>query len=506
MVSNAVKHKVRKIVGYVLEGGPCMAQHVHVLVYNNSLSNVWRGLMERLYYVKDGAGGFEACPKPEPGIFSTLTSFTKGVCRYLPRHATPMTVEQFIGCYSGSKKKRYQRAADTLRTRPLRRNDANLGTFIKGEFYNATNKSDPCTRLIQPRSVFYLLETGRYLKPIEKLIYRAIDLLFGYHAVLKCDNPLKRAETVRGYWNEFMDPVYVGYDAKRFDQHVSTEALEFEHSIYKAPYKSDSYFSTIINWQLNNRGYARTPDGLVVYEQQGCRMSGDMNTALGNVILMCAVTKHFMDDLGIKYRFIDDGDDCGVFVEREHLALLDELPAHHLRYGFEMEVEPPAYRMEEIEFCQSRPIHIGEDKWVMVRNIHKAMLQDMLHIDKDWARLDELRHSIGLCGLSLNEGLPIMDAFYRSMLTEDVRSNVVERLMLERHGDFYHCVGSHTLSTSFVVNTDAARVSIYYAFGILPDLQVHLEDTFRAAKIQSHPVQTLNHNAKSTDRIAYTLD
>jgi hypothetical protein len=45
----------------------------------------------------------------------------------------------------------------------------------------------------------------------------------------------------------------------------------------------------LLKWQLQNKGFARTIDGLIKYSVEGCRMSGDMNTALGNCTIMCAL-------------------------------------------------------------------------------------------------------------------------------------------------------------------------------------------------------------------------
>jgi hypothetical protein len=115
-----------------------------------------------------------------------------------------------------------------------------------------------------------------------------------------------------------------------------------------------------------------------------------MNTALGNVFLMCSITHHYLEGLGIKYRFINDGDDCGVFLEASNLHLLDDLPAHHLAYGFEMDVEDPVYELEHVEFCQSRPINLGDGNWMMVRNIHKAIQNDWLNVNSvDYASLND---------------------------------------------------------------------------------------------------------------------
>lgn len=69
---------------------------------------------------------------------------------------------------------------------------------------------------------------------------------------------------------------------------MSVQALKWEHSIYNAMFRSDE-LAELLGWQLTNKGFARTTDGLIKYEVKGCRMSGDMNTALGNCMIMCAL-------------------------------------------------------------------------------------------------------------------------------------------------------------------------------------------------------------------------
>jgi hypothetical protein len=388
-----------------------------------------------------------------------------------------MTKEQFLSYYAGAKRTRYERASEVAEARPLRRSDGFTGLFIKAELYNASAKSNPCTRLIQPRRPEYLYELGRYIKPIEKRVYKNIDKLFGHHVVLKCDNPVQRGRVIEEYWNEFNDPVFLGFDASRFDQHVSKEALELEHLVYLTAYRGDPTLCKLLSWQLHNVGYGRTPEGFVRFSTRGVRMSGDPNTALGNVIIMSLLCYSFLESLGVKYRFIDDGDDCGVFVERKHGTMVAGLVSHHLNYGFEMEVEPPAYCIEQVEFCQCKPVNTGNG-YVMIRNATKALNHDGMHIDKQWATLDQLRSAIGICGGALNRNIPIVGTMYAVM--ENGYDKQVQRLIDERSGDFYNCTGSNKCTIPDV-HESICRASFYLAFGYTPDLQVAMENELRGA-------------------------
>lgn len=466
--------KVRKAFGYHFGN-----IGNNIFFYNNSMSVVLRALTERLYFVKSSAG-FIPCPKPTIS-FSNLRYFQNSLRRVIPSLPPVWTNDEFVHSYTGSKRKRYERANDNLMMRGIRRSDGYWKTFIKAEFYDGTKKKNPCPRLIQPRSPEYNIAVGRYLRPAEKLVYKAIDRVYGHHVVLKCDNPWQRAKTIKEYWDEFNRPCFVGLDASRFDQHVSAEALGFEHQLYNSLFQSRELLE-LLRWQIDNIGYANVADGSVRYTSHGVRGSGDMNTALGNVYLMCAITHHYLRSLPCKWRFINDGDDCGIFVEQEDLHLLQNLPAHHLAFGFEMEVEPPAYILEHVEFCQSRPIHLGYGNWMMVRNIHKAMTNDWINIRSlNYATLHELLVATGRCGLALYADVPILGEMYSAMLRFPSRTAVVDRILQEQFsgiGRTWRMFASQ--KRMYPVDETEARVSIHKAFSILPDAQMDLEQMFRA--------------------------
>lgn len=245
-------------------------------------------------------------------------------------------------------------------------------------------------------------------------------------------------------------------------------------------------------------------DGDVTYEVDGCRASGDMNTALGNVYLMCAITHHFLKDLPCKWRFINDGDDCGIFIEQEDIHYLDALPEHHLKFGFEMEVEEPAFTLEQVEFCQCRPVQLNEHEWMMVRNIHKAIKHDWICItSRDWCTTEEILVATSCSGIALYGDVPVLGCMYNAMSRFTHREDRVGRLVETREGWRRHLTGHR----EFPVDETIARVSIYKAFGILPDEQVHLENTYRAFDpriININAKQPLYSTPKST--VQYFLD
>lgn len=112
-------------------------------------------------------------------------------------------------------------------------------------------------------------------------------------------------------------------------------------------------------------------------------MSGDMNTALGNCMLMCCLVMAYMDAKCIPYDFINNGDDVVLFCERKHQHLLEDIPTWFDRMGFEMVVEAPVYELEQIEFCQMHPIQLGYDDYTMVRNYPSSIAKDLTCLDPE---------------------------------------------------------------------------------------------------------------------------
>jgi len=106
-------------------------------------------------------------------------------------------------------------------------------------------------------------------------------------------------------------------------------------------------------------------------------MSGDMNTALGNCLIVIAMYNAAMEGLRLdgerlKFELFDDGDDCLFFCEKEHLELIKVwLPWKMGTFGMKLKTESVAYSIREIEFCQLRPLWTGE-KWILCRDPKKS--------------------------------------------------------------------------------------------------------------------------------------
>jgi hypothetical protein len=265
-----------------------------VYTHNNSLNNVLRGIGERLKFVSDGHGGF--VPPPRPVVFD-LEEYGERLLRKMPKFKAPISSDEFVRLYDGPKRKRYEAALIQLERNGLLERDGDVQLFIKDEKVCSWTKVDPAPRLISPRDPKYCIAVGRYIKPIEHLLYKAVARVWGETTIAKGLNFNDRGKLMEKKWASFRKPVAVGLDASRFDQHVSYRALQWEHSVYMRCFPSegrDGKLARLLRRQLNNKGVCYVDDHQVSYSHRGGRMSGDMNTALGNCLIMTGLVWEYL--------------------------------------------------------------------------------------------------------------------------------------------------------------------------------------------------------------------
>lgn len=450
-----------------------------VYVHNNSLHNLLVGLNERVFGVKGPDGTLITPPRPQAKAFESLHPFRAGVLRKLG-HCIPYSTEEFLGTYSGSKLKRMEEAVESAARLPLNERDAYLKTFVKLESVFAELAAP---RVIQPRDARYNAVVGPYIKALEHKVYRAIADLLGHPCVTKGYNAQRTAALLRGMWDRRRRPVAVGIDMSRFDQHVSLEALLFEHSFYTGAYPQDRFLRRLLRWQRENVGYARTQEGTIKYSVRGCRMSGDMNTALGNCILMCAMVRHWLLRCGIKAEFVDNGDDVVVILEEEDLpTFMGGMVEYFLSFGFTAKVEEPVRVFERINYCATNPVFDGEE-WVMVREPLRGLRKDIMckypsfgpnlvELTLRWAT------AVGKCGLSVAGGIPIYNSLYSRFAGFTTHAKRVQGFGDLSTGFEYMAQGATRVAAE---PTAAARYSFWLAFGILPDVQVAIEEQMENA-------------------------
>jgi len=319
---------------------------------------------------------------------------------------------------------------------------------------------------------------GVFLRPIEERIFDSIAELYRHPTVMKGMNSSRSGRIMFEKWNAFKNPVAVGLDASRFDQHVSRVALQWEHDIYLQCFPRRQHrrrLKWLLRMQLNNQCSGYTEDGMLRYHTDGVRMSGDMNTSLGNCVLMCCLVMAYARSKGVFVHLANNGDDCVVFLEMTDLpTFMEGLSEWFLGMGFNMAVEEPCTQFESIEFCQTHPVYVGPlpHDYLMVRHPKWAIAKDTICVH-NYLKEKEFRgwlHAVGTRGLAMNGGIPIFQSFYSCYLRFGVFVKWIDAAQswgvraLER--------GMRRQAQTI---TPATRASFYWAFGITPDEQLCIE-------------------------------
>jgi len=374
----------------------------------------------------------------------------------------------------------YQQALHSLESEALTEIDAHLSAFVKFEKQDVSK----APRVINPRSPRFNLRLGKYLKHAEHHYFRAINKAFGGYTratVIKGFNADVAAAVLVEKWERFRDPIAIGLDASKFDMHVSVPALLFEHSFYLDLFPGSRELKWLLKRQLNNKGVARAADGTVKFKMEGTRCSGDLNTSLGNCIIMCALIWVFAKKRGVEIELANNGDDCVVFLEREDETRFKyQLSEWFVTKGFAMTVEPVVDELERFEFCQSRPVQLSTG-WRMVRNLSACLTKDpmcLIDVPNDKVYRKWLA-AIGVCGRSLASGVPLLSEFYNVFERSGTScSDGMLREIFKNRSQLHLAQGLR----AGVVDA-RSRVSYYYAFGVLPDHQIAIERFFCQVKV-----------------------
>jgi hypothetical protein len=453
-------------------------------VHDGSLANLRRGALERVLFSDKWGGRTWVTPEPCPLVLAALTREFNRRFDKLAFRVTPWTVEKFIST-RGRKRAVYEKAAEVLHRRGVRESDSTTADFVKAEKLDLSSKPDPAPRVIKPRSPVYNTAVGMYISPLEPVIYKSLRRLFGSTTVIKGLNAAKQGEVLHTKWARVKDPVAVVLDLSRMDQHVGSQWLKWEHERYCKYFGSSEGIARLLSWQRHYKCVGRCHDGKIKYPAS-CRASGDMNTALGNCLIMCCAIWSTLFHLGIlgECEVANNGDDCVVIMPRQHLALFKEkVHRYYRKFGFLVKVESVAEKFEHLDFCQTRPVFNGSF-WTMVRDPRICLDKDACTLkpvrsERDW---NTLRNTIGLSGLALAGHMPIFCEFYAAL-----RRGAGERVDKDRTVTGFSQLAKGMNMRGAPV-TAMARASFFSAFDITPDEQVAIERHYREIKPVWRPV------------------
>lgn len=349
-------------------------------------------------------------PRPSAGGVARVWEEMKRL-RWQCKATNEMDGMKFVSKYSGPKRTKYENALKTLGERPIVRGDAVVSGFVKPEKTNPL-KENPDPRLIQCRSPRYNIGLGRFLRPIEHQIYRLKRN--GRFVMGKCLTNVERGRMIQDKWASFRRPICIAIDASRFDQHVDIEMLKLEHRFYLSV-NHDEEFKRLLKMQERNLGF--TQQG-IAYKTTGKRMSGDMNTASGNCLLMFAMLNACMRRLGMnRWDCAVDGDDTLIFFEAEDTDRMEGLVAEFLDLGHEIKLEGRHTELDGITWCQGKLTWIGGE-YRMIKSWEK-LLSTICGGVRHWADehiRGDLAFTIGQCLLYDYAGVPIVEKFCTRLL------------------------------------------------------------------------------------------
>jgi hypothetical protein len=363
---------------------------------------------------------------------------------------------------------------------PLRSSDHRLKAFVKAEKWEGWKVAKP--RMIFPRSPRYNLHLSTWLKPFEHWLWgnlksRDVGGIGNSRVVAKGLNQTSRANLIVRKMRAIGDCMVFEVDGKAFEAHVDRWQLLCEHAVYESAYPRDGDLKKTLNKQLRNFG--RTFSG-VKFSRDGGRSSGDVNTGMGNTLVMLAVVAGVMRSLSVsRWDTLVDGDNALLFLPRYHCSRVHaEFGEVALRIsGHEMTLERPVSVVEEVRFGRSAPVQT-ERGWKMVRDWRRVLshtTSSHVHL-REPQFLREFLHGVALCERSLCGRVPVLWKFVERLRTcTSIRRN--PRL----HGlRDYEALGvdlAALVDAPVEQPDDLARQSFFKAFGVCPEEQVALEES-----------------------------
>jgi len=270
----------------------------------------------------------------------------------------------------------------------------------------------PEPRLVSPRSPHYNMMLARYLKVIEELILSVegdgVFLPKG-RIFAKGLNDKERAEQILNKWSErnAIEPYYwVKVDCSRFDMHVHKKMLEVEHKFYTHFFKPihHSELNKILSYQLINKG--RTRAGLK-FTVPGSRASGDMNTALGNCVIMIGTLIAFFAKYKYPYQILDDGDDCLLMIPiRLFQTFATDLKQYFSSTCHDIKIEDYGDDINKVIFCQAHLMYTPTGP-VMCRIMDRMMSRTLCGGANLRNKTEDYLTTIGLAIMIMNRGVPV---------------------------------------------------------------------------------------------------
>lgn len=406
----------------------------------------------------------------------------------------PVSSAEYIDSMPSQKQKLYRAREQTaMQTRIDDKNSFKVKANIKAE--KKPVKVDFIARIFGAYDIVVNILTGRFLKPLEHGIFHGINRTFqnltGGHefTVLKGMNAEEKARVIAEKWAMFGEPLAIELDCTHFDKHINSTLLRSEHSLYYRFYHGAQRreLKRLLSYQIDVDWEARSDDGYKLnYSTRGGRVSGCVNTAMGNISVMCQVFytyAHLLSQMGIKFEYVNEGDDCFFIIEKRYRPLLPNIFDHFIRFGLQVRIENEVTDIHKISFCQTSPMFIN-GRWVMIRPPKTVFFKDLCQIQYlNLETYQKWMHEVGVGGSILNAGVPVFSVFYMKLVEWGSKNGELPNAL--KNDMAYSGLWSLIKNMSVVSNeiTSQNRFEFFLATGITSEMQILLETKFANANL-----------------------
>jgi hypothetical protein len=213
------------------------------------------------------------------------------------------------------------------------------------------------------------------------------------------------ASTIVTLMSRHKDPVAICLDHSRWDGHFNQELMSEAHNMWKIMSHNDHLLTELLKQQNFNKGV--TQSGLR-YKVTATRMSGEYTTSIENSLVNYAILQAVFPTGSV----LVNGDDSVIFIDGKDLPNLDNLANIFLEFGQQTKIEKIADIIEHIEFCQCSPIYV-DGQYKMVRKPDRVLSRSQYtSVEvRNEQFLNRYLTANGLCELSLNSGVPVLQQF-----------------------------------------------------------------------------------------------
>lgn len=374
----------------------------------------------------------------------------------------PIDRASFLAKYTGGKRIKYAVGYDAMQTGVYKTNTV---CFVKMARFAPNEKHDPSPRVVSFRNPQFCAQLGCYIRGIEHQLFgMEPQWVFKYpDFIAKSHNLAKRATIIFDKFKRF--PYCYSIDCSRFEAHINAMLIDLEHSVYLKCYNNDKLLRALLKVQKVNKFNSR----FGVSGTFPCRrLSGDMNTACGNVIIMLNVLGSYFEQYPQPFDVYDDGDDCLLFV---HTLAESQFVDWFRSAGLVIRIEHKAQSPEEVVFCQHHPVYDDENgHGIMVPDINKHLASAYTGFHFHGLKRTKAQcATMARCWSAMYADVPMLGAFHRTVAKLFKSDRVVYD---NKEQEFY---ATNIATVIQLRSGPKLRNSFYRAFGFTPFEQTRFE-------------------------------